>query len=131
MNNFSFVQSLKRIAKSGENDIRRFLLAECLEAYINLDEQQRQQFQALLDTQQFREAKPLMITTYERGKAEGKIEGRAEGIQEGKLEGKLETCRENVLLILSTRFAPLSPAIQHKVAEITLDQLRQLLVDLI
>jgi predicted transposase YdaD len=68
-----------------------------------------------------------MITTYERGKAEGKLEG----IQEGKLEGRIETYRENVLLMLDTRFSPLSPSIHQRVAEMTLEQLRQLLMDLI
>ncbi len=44
--------ALKRIAHSGENDWRRFLLAECVEAYAHLDEAQRQQLQALLTTEQ-------------------------------------------------------------------------------
>ena len=36
-----YVEGLKRIAASGENDFRRFLLAECLEAYADLDECRR------------------------------------------------------------------------------------------
>jgi hypothetical protein len=39
-------EALKRIAHSGENDWRRFLLAECVEAYGDLDEAQRQRLQA-------------------------------------------------------------------------------------
>jgi hypothetical protein len=39
-------EGLKRIARSGENDFRRFLLAECLEAYADLDEAQRVRLQA-------------------------------------------------------------------------------------
>ncbi len=71
-----YAESLKRIALSKENDFRRHLLSECLEAYANLNEEQLKKFQSLLDTEPYREAKPLMITTFERGKAEGKIEGR-------------------------------------------------------
>ena len=41
---------MKRIAGSGENDFRRFLLAECLEAYADLDEAQKERLQALLPT---------------------------------------------------------------------------------
>jgi hypothetical protein len=59
-------EALKRIARSGENDFRRFLLAECLEAYADLDEAQRQRLQALLTTEQYQHVRPLMITTYER-----------------------------------------------------------------
>ncbi len=33
-----YAEGLKRIASSGENDFRRFLLVECLEAYADLDE---------------------------------------------------------------------------------------------
>jgi hypothetical protein len=111
-----YAESLKRIALSSENDWRRFLLTECLEAYVSLDESQRQQFQAMLNTEQFREARPLMITTYERGKAEG------------KMEGKIEGCREMALLQLAARFGPLSSGTRNRVAEMNHEQLSQLLV---
>ena len=42
------LQALKRIALAPENDWRRFLLAECLEAYAGLDETERQRIVALL-----------------------------------------------------------------------------------
>ena len=42
-----YAEGLKRIARSGENDYRRFLLAECLEAYAELDETQKDRVQAL------------------------------------------------------------------------------------
>ena len=62
-----YAEGLKRIAGSGENDYRRFLLAECLEAYAELDEAQKERLQALLHTEAYREVEPLMKTTYERG----------------------------------------------------------------
>ena len=62
-----YVEGLKQIAASGENDFRRFLLAECLEAYVDLDEAQKERLQELLHTEAYREAEPLMKTTYERG----------------------------------------------------------------
>jgi hypothetical protein len=60
-------EALKRIARSGENHWRRFLLAECVEAYADLDEAQRLRLQALLTTETYQEVRPIMITTYERG----------------------------------------------------------------
>ncbi|HEV3440645.1 MAG TPA: hypothetical protein VG122_25035 [Gemmata sp.] len=120
-------ESLKRIALSNENDLRRFLLAECREAYVNLDESQRQQFEALLDTEHYRETKPLMITTYERGKADGKLEGKAEG----KAEGKIEERREMVLFLLGEKFGPLTSEVQQRITDLTPERLRQLLVDIV
>ena len=71
-----FAEGLKRIARSGENDWRRFLLAECLEAYAELDAGQKERLQALLTTEQYAEVKPIMITTYERGKIAGRARRR-------------------------------------------------------
>ncbi len=104
--------ALKRIAHSGENDWRRFLLAECVETYAHLDEAQRQQLQALLASEQYQEVRPvrpLMITTYERGRIEGR--------------------RETLLLQLEARFGPLAPAVKQRVEALTPEQLEQLLLD--
>jgi hypothetical protein len=114
-----YAESLKRIVLSSENDWRRHLLTECLEFYVNLDEIQQRQFQTLLDTEHYRETKPLMITTYERGKLEG------------KLEGKIEERREMALLLLEEKFGSLAPAIHQRIAELAPEQLRQILVDLV
>ncbi len=70
-----YAEGLKRIAASGENDYRRFLLAECLEAYADLDEAQKERVQALLHTEAYREVEPLMKTTYERGIERGIEQG--------------------------------------------------------
>jgi hypothetical protein len=104
-------EALQRIARSGENDWRRFLLAECVEAYSDLDEDQRQRLQALLTTQAYQEVRPFMITTYERGKIEGR--------------------REMALLQLEAKFGPLAPGIKQRVEALSPEQLRQLLLDLV
>src|SRR5437868_4359448 len=62
-----YAAGLKRIAGSAENDYRRFLLAECLEAYAELDDVQKERLQALLHAEPYQEVEPLMKTTYERG----------------------------------------------------------------
>ena len=77
-----YAEGLKRIASSGENDYRRFLLAECLEAYSDLDEAQKERLQALLQTEAYREVEPIMKTTYERG-IERDRAGHRGGIERG------------------------------------------------
>ncbi len=110
-----YAEGLKRIARSGENDWRRFLLAECLEAYADLDEVQKEQLQTLLTTEQYQEVKPIMITTYERGKIAGKIEGQ----------------RESALLQLEAKFGPLAPEVKQHVEALAPEDLRQLQLDLL
>jgi hypothetical protein len=112
-------ESLKRIAQSPDNDMRRFLLTECLEAYMNLDEAQRQELKALIETEPYREAKPFMITTFERG------------VQQGIQQGKVDATRENVLMMLSARFGKPLERVQKRVSELTMEQLKRLMIDLL
>jgi hypothetical protein len=103
-------EGLKRIARSGENDWRRFLLAECLEAYADLDAGQKARLQALLTTEQYAEVKPIMITTYERG--------------------KIAERRESVLFLLEMKFGPLTPAVKGRVEAFSPEELRQVQIGL-
>ncbi|MCI0463261.1 MAG: DUF4351 domain-containing protein, partial [Gemmataceae bacterium] len=105
-----YAEGLKRIGRSGDNDWRRFLLTECLEAYLELDEAQKERLQTLLNTEPYQEVKPLMITTYERGKIAGQ--------------------REMVLLLLETKLGPVSPEIKQRVEALSPEELRQLFLNL-
>src|SRR5947209_2337190 len=102
-------EGLKRIARSGENDYRRFLLAECLAAYGELDEAQRERLQALLATEQYREVQPLVITTYERGILEGE--------------------RRSALRMLEAKFGPLSAEVKQRLEALSPEALAQLQLD--
>jgi hypothetical protein len=104
-------EGLKRIALSGENDWRRFLLAECLEAYGELDETDKERLRALLATDAYAEVRPVMITTYERGILHGE--------------------RVSALRQLEAMFGPLSPTVKQRVEALPPDQLRQLQLDLL
>jgi flagellar biosynthesis/type III secretory pathway protein FliH len=106
-------------------------LAECVEAYAELDEPQLQRLRELFKTEQYQEVGSLMssliTTTYERGKSEGKAEGKAEG----RAEGRAEERRETALLLLEAKFGSLAPAVRERVATLSPEQLRQLLLDLV
>jgi hypothetical protein len=108
-------EALKRIARSGDNDWRRFLLAECVEAYSGLDEAERQRLQSLLNSELYQEVRPFMITTYERG----------------KIEGRVEELRDTALLLLEAKFGQISSDVMQRVKSLSAEQLRQLLVDLV
>ena len=114
-----YAEGLKRIADSGENDYRRFLLAECLEAYADLDESQKEQVQALLHSEAYREVEPLMKTTYERG-----IE---DGIERGIEQGE----RRLTLRQMEAKFGPLSAEVKRQVEALSPEALARLQIDLL
>jgi hypothetical protein len=60
-------RTAKRLAECTENSYRRFLLWECAEAYWPLDDEQRKEFDRLLETEEYREGKAMNVTTYEKG----------------------------------------------------------------
>jgi hypothetical protein len=92
----------------------RFLLVERLQAYPDLDEAQKQRLQELLATEQYREVKPIMQTTVERG------------LERGLLQGE----RRATLRILEARFGPLSPVVKQRGEGLSREALAQLPVDL-
>jgi hypothetical protein len=106
-----YLEGLKRIAQSRENDYRRFLLAECLEAYTDLDQAQKERVQALVTTEQYQEVRPIMITTYERGRNDER--------------------RSVALRLLTLKFGPLSDAVKQRVAALSPEQLGQLVDDIV
>jgi hypothetical protein len=112
-------EGLKRIARSGENDFRRFLLAECLEAYADLDEAQQERLQRLLSTEQYQEVQPLMTTTYERGLERGLERGIRQGEQ------------RSALRLLEAKFGPLSADVKQRVEALSPEGLAQLQIDLL
>jgi hypothetical protein len=114
-----YAEGLKRIARSGENDYRRFLLAECLEAYSELDEAQKERLQALLQTEAYHEVEPLMKTTYERG-----IE---QGIERGIERGE----RRLTLRLMEAKFGPLSPEVKRQVDALSPEVLDRVQLDLL
>ncbi len=54
-----------------KNNYRRYLLVECVEAYLDLDEQQQRDYQQLLLTNPYKEIGPMMQTTFEKGIEKG------------------------------------------------------------
>jgi hypothetical protein len=125
-----YAEGLKRIAASGENDYRRFLLAECLEAYAELDEAQKERLQALLQTEAYREVEPLMKTTYERGKADAYRE--VEPLMKTTYERGIEQGeRRAALRQMEKKFGPLSAEVKRRIEALSPEALARLQLDLL
>ena len=114
------MEALDRIVKSKENtDWRRFLLAECLLAYSELDPAEWERLQALLVTNKYREAKEMTLTYYERGKIQGELLGERNAL--------LRTATR----LLEAKFGSLSDAIKQRLRALSIEQLDQLMVDFV
>jgi hypothetical protein len=68
-------EALRRLAEARENDYRRHLLLDCLETYAAFDEAQAQELGALLQTERYREAQAMAMTTFEKGVQAGLQQG--------------------------------------------------------
>jgi hypothetical protein len=129
-----YAEGLKRIAASGENDYRQFLLAECLEAYAELDEAQKERLQALLQTEAYREVEPLMKTTYERGKADAhrEVEPLMNTTYERGIERGIELGERRLTLrLMEAKFGPLPAEVKQRVEALSPEALAQLELDLL
>jgi hypothetical protein len=138
-----YAEGLKRIAGSGENDFRRFLLAECLEAYAELDEPQKERLHALLQTEAYREVEPLMKTTYERGIEQGIERGIEQGIERGIEQGIEQGIERGIeqgieqgerrltLRQIEAKFGPLSPEVKQQIDDLSPQALARVQLDLL
>ena len=110
-------EALRRLLlECHENNYRRLLLQECVEAYMQLDEEEQRQFDQLLHTEPYKEIEPMMVTTFEKG--------IAKGIERGLEQGRREAAR----LLLERRFSPLSEAVLARLAAWPAERLDELLL---
>jgi hypothetical protein len=102
--------ALQRIGASGENNYRKYLLAECVEQYLGLDEAQQREFERLLATETYREARTVAMTSYDKGEAVGIAKGQ----------------RQLLLWQLELRFGPLPALVRQRLEAITAERLKEI-----
>jgi hypothetical protein len=100
-------QAMRRVIECQENDARRFLLFECVDAYLRLTGSQLGEFEEWLQTKAGRGVRKMAMTYYERGL----IEGHRKALEK----------------VLKARFGPLSPAVRQRLEKLTEKQLNKLL----
>jgi len=96
---------MRRILESQEPQWRKYLLCECVQAY--LPPEHRQAFVHLIEADFYREVKTMTKTWFDEKKEEGMIEGE----------------RKLLLRQLQKKFGPLSPAALHRLQSWPLERL--------
>jgi 3-methyladenine DNA glycosylase/8-oxoguanine DNA glycosylase len=112
-------EALRRLAVARENDYRRYLLLDCLEAYATLDEAQAQELGELLRTERYQGAQAMAVTTFEKGVQAG--------LQQGLQQGQRTTIRT----LLESRFGPLSPSAEERLDSLSPERLEALTLALL
>jgi hypothetical protein len=105
-------QAFQRFAMSQENDARRYLLFECVDAYMPLQGPQLGEFEAWLSRDANAEVKTMAYTSLGQARQEGRVEGQ----------------RKMARLLLESRFGPLSPLALQRLESMSEEQLRELAI---
>jgi hypothetical protein len=103
-------EALLRLGGAPLNPHERFLLAECVQAYLPLDEKQKQEYDQLLQSDRYVEARTMNKTVYE--------EGLEKGLEKGR--------REIILALLKERFGRVSERLRNHVESLDKEALVQL-----
>jgi hypothetical protein len=105
---------LRRIfAAPGLDELRRFLLAHCVETYLELEGRDAEEFEVLWSREPNREARTMFMTWSERLEAKGWQKGLETGIEQG-----IEQIRQILLRQLSLKFGPLPAGVRQRVDSI-------------
>ena len=105
-------EALRRLTKKPLTEQQRFLLAECLQAYLELATgAEQEEFERLLAGEAFKEVKTMGTTWFEQGLRQGQAEG---------------LCRAT-LRILQARFGELNQAVRERVEHWPADKLEELI----
>ncbi len=120
-------EALRRIAEARLSDERRFLLGECVQAYLPLDAGQKKEFDRLLKTPAYGKVKAMNTTWYEKGEQQGLKKGLKTGIEKGIEEGiekGIEKGRREILLHqLVERFGPLPAKATKRLQQMSADEM--------
>lgn len=113
----------RRILRSSETPAHQFLLHECVGAYLRLGPEQLREYQQLLDSEPFREVKPMALTLNEIV-LERRVEERVK-------EQVAERERESLRMALEARFGPLTPGVRQRVDALPAERLRDVLLQVV
>jgi hypothetical protein len=108
-------EELRRIAEAPLPDQQRFLLAECVQAYMDLSEEQRREYEQLIAGEPYKGIHAMNKTVSETY------------YEKGQLEGRRRVLREQ----LERRFGPLPPVAQQRLMEWPAERLEPLVTAVI
>ena len=101
------MEALRRLSEAPLSDQKRFLLTECVQAYLPMGEFEKSELKKLSVTEKYRGVQAMNKTWFE------------EGIEQGIEKGRRETVRE----LMEDRFGPLPPATTQRLEKMSVEEL--------
>jgi hypothetical protein len=98
-----------RQSPQGLGPRQRFLLGECVRAYLPMDDRQRREFDELLAGESYTQVRAMNKTVYE------------EGIEQGEARGQRNLLRDQ----LQDRFGPLPPAVLTRLNDLPAERVSE------
>jgi len=111
-------EALRRIQSAPLSEQQRFLLGECVQAYLPMDEEATREFERLLTSEKYHGVQAMNTTSYEKGLEKGIEKGIEKGLEKGQ--------REILRMLIDERFGPVSPAVLERIEQLPAAQLKPL-----
>lgn len=105
---------LRPVARASVDDAARFLLVNCIETYVQLDDTTREEFERLLANEPTKEVAEMEMTWADTIEAKGLEKGMEKGLEKGRMDGMRSVIEEQ----LERRFGELPPRSRKRLAEI-------------
>ncbi len=112
------VEALRRLVEAPLNNQQRFMLGECVQAYLQMTEAQQREYDRLLAGEPYRGVVAVNTTVFERGW----IQGKQLGVEEGVVLGQ----RQLLLELLADRFGQLSEHVAERVNNLSAEDISKL-----
>jgi hypothetical protein len=109
-------EALRRLAEAPLSEQKRFLLGDCVQAYLPLDEEQHRQFEKLLQSESYAGVRAMNQTIYEKG--------MEEGIEIGMEKERITL----VCSLIEDRFGPVPEAVRRHLEGLPAEELRELVL---
>jgi len=106
------------------NNHKRFLLSDCLQAYLTLDEAGRELYERMTKAEPYSRIEAMNKTPYDHGMERG-IE---RGIEQGREEGKENAMRNAAIALLESKYRAVPKPYLERIGTLGYDELLSLVV---
>ena len=120
--------ALLRLVDAPVNDHQRFLLSDCLQAYLTLDEASRERYQEITKAEPYSRIHAMNKTPYDHGIERGIERGIEQGIERGREEGKENAMRNAAIALLESKYRSVPKPFLERIGTLGYNDLLALVV---